>query len=504
MEVFSTLGLGFSFMIENPISFAYLTFGVFMGMVFGAIPALSAALAVSLILPFTFAMVAGNGLSTLVGIYVGGISGGLISAILLNIPGTVASMVTCFDGSPMAKKGMASEALLLGVYSSMLGGIISGFALIFIAPQLAKVALTFGPWEYLAIGLMGLSIVVSLISGGDMLKGFIGCIIGIMLGCIGIDAITNVHRFTFGMWQLGAGLNSLPVLIGIFAFSQILGQVSDLNSQHANLHTMKKLKLFPERSLLKGQFMNVIRSSVIGIFIGILPGVGQSTASMISYDQAKQASKTPEMFGEGCPDGLVASETSNNAVCGGAMIPMLTMGIPGDAVTNILLGGFIVHGLQPGPLLFTSNKDIIGTVFVAYMLANVIMYVMMITLMPIFIKSLTMPIKYMFPILIALCALGCYTLNNRVFDVWVLFLIGLFGYILTKNGFKLQPITMGFVLSKIIEKNGRTAIMGANGNIAEVFTRPIAVVLFIVAIVMAFLPLIKMKMAEQKAAKAAG
>ena len=502
MDALSTLGLGFTYLINNPICFVYLILGVFFGMVFGAIPVLSAALAVSLILPFTFSMDSGAGLATLVSIYVGGISGGLISAILLNIPGTVASMVTCFDGAPMARKGKAQEALSLGTFSSMIGGLISAIGLVVIAPQLAKVALKFGPWEYLALGIMGLSIVVSLISTADPLKGIIGCVIGIMLGSVGIDPITNVQRFTFGRWQLGAGLNNLPVLIGVFAFSEILSQVSNLNKKRdATLIKTKKVKLIPERAILKGQFFNTIRSAIIGILIGILPGIGQSTASMISYDQAKRASKTPEMFGEGCPDGVVASETANNAVCGGALIPMLTMGIPGDTVTNILLGGFIVHGLQPGPLLFQSNKDIIGVVFVGYILANIIMYIMIVKLMPLFIKCLTLPIKYLFPILIALCALGCFTLNNRIFDIWVLFFIGLLGYVLVKNGFKLQTITLGFVLSRIIERNGRTALLGANGNFMELFTRPIAVILFIVAIVMMLMPVIKQRKA--KAAKKA-
>ena len=504
MEVFETLSLGVSFLIENPITFVYLSAGVFFGMVFGAIPVLSAALAVSLILPFTYTMAPGAGLATLVGIYVGGISGGLISAILLNIPGTVASMVTCFDGSPMARQGKAREALALGTFSSVVGGIISGFALIIIAPQLAKIALKFGPWEYLALGIMGLSIVVSLISTTDPIKGVIGCTIGVMLGNVGIDPITNVQRYTFGMWQLGAGLNSLPVLIGVFALSEILSQVSNLNKRLELAYKTKKLPLIPEKGLFKGQFVNVIRSTIIGILIGILPGIGQSTSSMLSYDQAKRTSKTPEMFGHGCPDGVVASEAANNAVCGGALIPMLTMGIPGDTVTNILLGGFVVHGLQPGPLLFQANKDVVGTVFLGYLIANIIMYIMIIKLMPLFISCLTLPIKYMFPVLMALCAIGCFTLNNRVFDIWVMFFTGVLGYLLVKNGFRLQTMTLGFVLSRIIETNGRTAILGANGNVFEVFTRPIAVVLFIVAAVMMCWPVIKARREAKAAADNAG
>lgn len=501
METLASVGIGLEFMIQNPISFLYLVFGVFFGMVFGAIPALSAALAVSLILPFTYSMLPQNGLTTLVAIYVGGISGGLVSAILLNIPGTVASLVTCFDGSPMAKKGRARDALSIGVFSSLFGGIISGLALIVIAPQLAKVALVFGPWEYFALGIMGLGVVISLSSSGDMLKGLIGAVLGILVGTVGIDSVSGVHRFTFGMWQLGAGFSQLPVLMGMFAMTEIFTQVRNIR-QHGNiLHETKRLSLIPERKLFKGQTFNLIRSSVIGILIGILPGVGQSTASMIAYDQAKKASKTPEKFGTGIEDGLVASEAANNAVCGGAMIPMMTMGIPGDAITAILLGGFVVHGLQPGPLLFTANKDIVGVVFVAYMLACVVMYIMLMTLMPLFIKTLTLPLKYMFPILLVLCALGSFTLNNRVFDIWVLFGIGLFGYMLVNNGIPLSPTVLGYVLSKIIESNYRTALIGARGDFGEILTRPIAIGLLLFTVVMTVMPIINKKRKEKTARK---
>lgn len=499
MSALQSFGVGLSFMVQNPISFVYLILGVFMGMVFGAIPGLTAALAVSLVLPFTYAMVAQNGLTTLIAIYVGGISGGLVSAILLNIPGTPSSLVTCFDGSPMAKKGRAGDALSLGVFASLFGGIFSALALIIIAPQLARIALIFGPWEYFAMGVMGLSVVVSLCSGQDLLKGLIGTIIGILLGSVGMDSVSGVARFNFGAWQLYAGLGNLPTLMGLFALAEILTQLRTLHQSGSVLQT-GKVRFFPEKRLIKGHLRNYFVSSVIGTIIGILPGVGQSTASMIAYNQARQASKEPEKFGTGCEDGIIASEAANNAVCGGAIIPMLTMGIPGDTVTAILLGGLVVHGLQPGPLLFTSNAEIVGVVFAAYLIANIVMYVMFMKLMKVFIKLLSVPLKYLFPILIVMCTLGSFTVNNRIFDIWVLFGVGILGYILTNNGFALPPVVLGYILSTIIESNFRTALIGARGSFAEVFTRPIACVLLLVAVIMILWPLVKM--ARDKKAKA--
>ena len=500
MSGFATLGFGLEWFIQNPISFVYLILGVFFGMVFGAIPGLTAALAVSLILPFTYAMVAQNGLITLVAIYVGGISGGLCSAILLNIPGTPSSLVTCFDGSPMARSGRAGQALGLGVFASLLGGIFSAFALILIAPQLAKVALAFGSWEYFAMGIMGLSVVISLCSGQDLIKGLIGAVIGIFLGSVGLDNVSGVPRFTFGAWQLYAGFSNLATLMGLFALAEILGQVGHLN-QHGKLIEHEKVGFFPKKQFFFGHIKNYLTSATLGTIIGILPGVGQSTASMIAYNTQVQVSKHPETFGKGDPDGVIASETANNAVCGGALIPMLTMGIPGDTVTAILLGGLVVHGLAPGPLLFQTNTDLIGAVFMAYVIANFVMYAMFMGLMNVFIKLLTIPLKYMFPLLLVMCSLGSFTINNRIFDIWVLFGIGILGYILVNCGFSLPPIVLGYILSGMIESNFRTAIIGAEGNFAAVFNRPIALALLAVSIIMFVFPIIKMAIKKKKGSK---
>lgn len=486
-----TLVLGFQYIFQNPLLLLLMCLGVFVGIVFGAIPGLTAALAVSLALPFTYGMLPQEGILLLISLYVGGISGGLTSAILLNIPGSPASLVTCFDGAPMARQGRQAEALSIGVLASTIGGLFSAIALVLISPQLAKVTLMFGPWEYFAMGIMGLSVVVSLCSQ-DFVKGFAGAIIGLLIASVGMDSVSGVPRFTFGFWQLDAGLSNLPVLMGLFAFAEILSQLNSLRQKYS-IYSLKGLRVWPKKSYFTKFVPTYLVSAAIGTIIGILPGVGQSTASLLAYNEARQMSKNPEKFGTGCEEGVIASETANNAVCGGALIPMMTMGIPGDTVTAILLGGLVVHGLQPGPLLFSSNKELVGTMFGTYIITCIIMFVMMMLLMKVFIRLLSVPMRYMFPFLLLMCMVGTYTVNNRLFDTWVLFVIGLVAFLLQHCGFSLPPIVLGYVLGTIIESNFRTAMIGSRGSVTEIFTRPIAMGLMIVAVLMIVIPVLRKK-----------
>ncbi len=499
----SVLLTGIQSFVQEPLLFALLIAGVFFGMVFGAIPGLTAALGVSLILPFTFAMTAHEGITTLIGIYVGGISGGLIAAVLLNIPGSPASIVTCFDGSPMARTGRAGDALTLGVFSSFIGGVLSALALVIIAPQLAKAALMFGAWEYFAMGLMGLSVVVSLCAK-DMVKGLISAIIGMVLSMVGMDAVMGTPRLTFDMWQLNGGLDNLDVLMGLFAVTEVLTQLKSINQKFETI-SPGKIRAFPGKELLKGTGKTHILSSLIGTFIGILPGIGQATASMLSYSTAMQTSPHPEAFGTGTPEGIVASEAANNACCGGAIIPMMTLGIPGDLVTSILLGGLVVHGLQPGPLLFTGSVDVVGIIFAAYLLANVVMYMMEMGLMRVFIKLLAVPMNLLFPIILLMCVVGTITVNNRLFDSWVLLGVGVLGYFLVNNGFALAPVVLGYILGNIIESNMRTALIANQGNFISLFSKPISVGLLIFSVLMLVLPtLLKRRSERRKQGKRTG
>ena len=363
MEGLLSMQIGIQQLFSDPKIILLICSGVFIGIVFGSIPGLTASLGVTILLPFTYAMTASEGMAILVAVFVGGISGGLISAILLNIPGTPSSVVTCFDGSPMAKQGRAGEALVLGTFASLVGGIISAVALVFTSSLLAKVALYFGPWDYFALGVMGLCVVVGLVAK-DIVKGLIMAVIGLLLSMVGMDSVSGVARLTFGQWQLNAGFSNLPTMMGMFAFAEIMIQLRTLKTK-MTVTSPPKVPLLPKKTSIvgKGKFYGI--SGLIGTVIGILPGIGQTTAAFISYSQCRGVSKTPELYGKGCDEGVIASETANNAVCGGALIPMLTMGIPGDMVTAILMGGLVMHGLQPGPLLFKQNPDIIGIVFLS-------------------------------------------------------------------------------------------------------------------------------------------
>ena len=496
MEVFGTLGIGIVNVFHDPIILVYLAIGVFVGMVFGAIPGLTAALAVTLALPFTFAMTAGQGLCMLMGLYVGGISGGLISATLLNIPGTPASLVTCFDAAPMARSGRPADALTLGVFSSALGGLFSAAVLVIIAPPLSRVTLYFGPWEYFAMGIMGLSVVISLCSS-DIIKGCMAAVFGVMLAMVGIDEVTAAPRFVFGYWQLSGGLSNLATLMGLFAFAEVMTQLRSLGIKATEI-PVQKIPLFPRKGLLRGHGKDFTVAAIIGTLVGILPGVGSGTASLIAYNQVRQMSDTPEEFGKGAPGGIIASETSNNAVCGGAIIPMLTLGIPGDVVTAILLGGLVLHGLQPGPQLFTANRGLIGVVFIGFILANMIMYFMQMGLMQGFIKLMKIPLNYLFPSIFVMCVIGTYSGNSRLFDSWVFLLIGIVGYVLVNLNFSLAPLILGYILGPIVERNFRTAIISAQGNYLELFSKPIAVGLLAFGLFIAFWPGISSLLARRR------
>lgn len=499
MSGINTFLIGMGEIAADPTILLLIILGVFIGIIFGSIPGLTGALGISLILPFTYEIVASQGLSILIGVYVGSIAGGLISAILLNIPGTPASLVTCFDGAPMAKSGHPGRALLIGTFASLVGGLVGGVILILISGPMATFALQFGYWEYFAMGIMGLCIVVSLV-GKDMLKGFMAACMGLIAGMVGTDAVSTVTRFTYGFWQLNGGFDELPVLMGLFAVCEIMVCLRTIN-QRAECIQLDHVPMLPKKEWLKGTGKTMTVSSLIGTFIGILPGVGQTTAGLLAYTQAKQTSKHPEKFGTGCAEGIIASEAANNAVCGGALIPLMAIGIPGDVITAILLGALVLHGLQPGALLFTSQPDVVGVIFAAYILANIIMYVMQLGLMRFFVQMLKIPMNLLYPIILCACMVGGMVTNNRVFDAGVLVVFGIIGYFLVNNDYPIPPMVLGFVLSNTIEKNFRTAMIATEGSFAPLFERPIALALLALGIFMALLPTIRSVSQKRKAAK---
>ena len=466
---------------------AYLTIGVALGIIVGSIPGLTASMLIALSLPLTFYMSSVDAMTLLIGMYVGGISGGLIAATLLRMPGTPASIMTTFDGFPMAQQGQGERALALGITASVVGGLISWVFLAVLSPPLADLALQFGPWEYFTMVLMALVMLASL-SQGSMVKGLIAACLGMILAMPGIDPSIGQLRLTFGMDQMMGGLNLLPVLIGTFAISQILKDIINIEQRLEQVRVAKgRIAIKAKDFITHGP--NLLRSSVIGTWVGILPGIGGNIAAMLAYATAKSVSKTPKKFGTGHEGGVVAAETANNASVGGALVPLITMGIPGSVVEAILIGALIIHNLQPGPLLFTTNPEVAYGVIASYLVANIIMAVMMLTAVGWIARLMYVPRAYLLTAILLFCVVGTFALNNRFFDVWVMLSFGLIGFALEYAKVPLGPFVIGFVLSPIAEEQLRSGMMSADGNFLELFQRPFAATFFVISILTLCWPL---------------
>ena len=470
----------------------YLIVGTLLGLLFGVIPGLTSALAILLLLPFTYFMEPATGMGMLIAIYVGGISGSLVAAILLNIPGTPASIVTTWDGYPMAKQGRAEEAISVALFSSLFGGLVSCFALVFLAPQIASIALKFSYWEYFSLGIMGMVVVVG-ITAKNFTKGWIAAIIGIFIASIGFDPVSGtIIRFDFGLRSLIGGIDVLVLVVGIFVMGEILKQTEELRSgiKSEVLPVRQKIPLFPKIRFIVDNFQNLSISSMIGVGIGIIPGVGQVTAATIAWSQARALSKSPETYGKGNVGGIIASESSNNAVNGGALIPMTTLGIPGDVVTLLLLSGFIMHGLHPGPLLFRDKPELVGSIFVAYIISNFLMYFIAFYLMRIFIRLLSVHTRLLFPILLAFSLLGVYVANNVIIDIWFVIVFGVISYLLVKAQFPMLPLALGYILHPILESNFRKGMIANDYEIFSLFQYPIAIFIISISIIGLVVPFI--------------
>ena len=452
----------------------FMVIGIIVGLIFGCIPGLTATMAVALILPMTYGMETVTGMSFLISLYVGGISGGLISAILLNIPGTPSSIATCFDGNPMTRKGQAGQALAIGIFASLVGGIFGNMVLIFLAPPMANFAISLGPFEYCAIGLFAITVLASLASG-SLLKGLITGFLGMFASTFGMAPVDGVKRFTFGFDIMDAGFSFLPVLLGAFALSDIFKEFADntfRDRTSLKVDTLGKYTI--DIKDMTRQWGNFLRSSIIGTFIGILPGIGGSTASILAYSEAKRASRYPEKFGTGISDGLVASETSNNAVVGGALVTLITLGIPGDATTAILLGGLMIHSVQPGPLLMMTNPEVVYGIFAALFLSNILFFLIEYSGIRLFISILKVPKYLLFPILLVMCVIGSYANNNVLFDVYTMLGFGVLGFFMSRYGYSLPCFVIGFILGPMIETNYQRALMFSKGDLLPFLTKPVS------------------------------
>ena len=476
------------FEILTPMFLSLIVGGTLVGIIFGAIPGMTATMAVAVCLPLTYSLGLENGLALLLGLYVGGISGGLVPAILLGIPGTPSSITTTFDGYPMAKRGEGEKALRIGIVSSFVGGIISLAILWLFAPTLADFAIKFSYVEKFLIIFFALTVMAALSS--DMLLGIFSGVLGIFVALIGTYDITkggngNMRLVPPGTeYWLDSGFSLLPVLIGLFGLAAILEQAEiGVPKGHSldDIDVGKKSGF--SFSIFKGQSVNLTRSSLIGTFVGILPGVGGSAASIISYTNAKTFSKTPENFGKGEPAGIMASESGNNGLTGGALVPLLSLGIPGDSTTALLIGAFTLQGIQVGPLFIGNNPGTWDAMIIAMLIANIAMLVMMYVAIRYFALVVTIPKHILFPVILMMCVIGAYTINYGImFDVWTLLIFGLFGWLVVKLKLEVAPFIIGFILGPSAEVYFVKSLESF-GDITIFFTKSwIAVVLWLLII----------------------
>lgn len=455
--------------------------GTAFGIIVGALPGLNSSVAVAVLLPVTFSMNAASGLILLGSTYGGCMYGGSVSAILLNTPGTPAAAATCIEGYPLARKGRAGEALGMAAVASFVGGVFSCICLILSAPVLASFALKFGPLEYFFLAVCGLSIVVS-ISTESLTKGFISSAIGLLFGIVGMDPIVGYQRYTFGRLELMTGLPLVPVLVGLLSTSQLF-LLAEERSQSILQQSDLGKKICPSWSDLKRVRGILLRSSIIGTLIGALPGAGANISTFLAYEDARRSSKTPELYGTGIVDGIAATESSNNAITGGAIATMLTLGVPGSNTTAIMLGGLIIHGLQPGPSFFTKSGADAYAFMDSLLIANVFMLILGLLLVRLFMHVVKIPNNVLIAVVMVLSVVGSYSINNRIFDVILMLLFGVFGYILRKGGFSTVPIVLGLVLGPIAEKGLRRAIVLSKGDfMGFFFSRPIAIILAVASV----------------------
>lgn len=459
--------------------------GVFGGTVIGALPGLTATMGVALLIPVTFGMAPVLGLNMLIGIYVGGIYGGCISSILVKTPGTPASAATVLDGYPLAQKGQAKKALGMATLASGIGGLFSCVVLAFMAPMLASIALKFGPTEYFALAAFGLAIIASL--SNDILKGIlVGCF-GMLVSTIGSDPIGGVLRFTFGATGFSDGIAFIPALIGLFAISEVMVQIERVFEK--NEVTVKLEGSIPNLKEMLSCWKTLLRGSIIGTFIGIVPGTGSGTASWIAYSEAKRNSKHPERFGTGELEGVAATESSNNAVCGGALVPLLALGIPGDSVTAVLVGGLMIQGLAPGPMLFVEHPDVVIGIFTGSFVANIFMVIIGLAGIRLFAQVLNIPKKNLIMAIVMFCVLGSYAINMNVTDLFTMLVFGVIGYFLQKYNFSLAAVCISLILGPIAEENLRLAYIANQGDLTVFLTRPISAVFVALTIFSLFWPI---------------
>ncbi len=479
---------GFSVLFD-PYMFMMVVFAIIVGTIFGALPGVSATMAVALGLPFTYSMQPIPAIVFLVAVYCSSITGGSITAILFKIPGVPSSAPTTFDGYPMAQRGEAGKALGIALGSSAIGGLVSALAMLTLSPQLTQAALSFSPSDIFAITFMGLSILTCLDSK-NILRTLISGLLGLLLACVGQDPMYAVQRLTFGSGELIAGLEMIPVLIGIFAVTEVLKQTKKrdkLLTEEGTASVNTKMPTFREWWGIKWL---LARCSIIGTIIGILPGAGATIASFLCYSSETKLSKHPEKFGTGIIDGVAASETANNAATGGAMVPLLSLGIPGGNAAAVMMSALVLKGVQLGPLLLVNQPQYLSATFASMVVTNILMVVVAIGIAKVFAQILAVPYSYLGPIIIMLAIIGSYATNMSIADVKIMAIAGVLGLVISACHFNSAALILGLVLGVICEGNFSRAYTISRANIVAMFSRPVAGTLMIISIILLVWPVV--------------
>lgn len=468
----------------QPANLLFCFIGVFVGTLIGVLPGIGPTAAIALLLPTTFSVNPAGAIIMLAGIYYGAMYGGSTTSVLVNIPGESASVVTCIDGYAMARQGRAGAALGISAFGSFIAGSFSIVILQLVAAPLASIALSFGPPEYFSLMCLGLVILFYL--GGDSVsKNIMMGLLGLILSFIGLDTFTGSPRFTFGMMQFVDGIGFVPLIMGLFGVAEVLGNIEKPEAQQEILKTDFK-GLFPTLADWRDSIGAIFRGSIIGFFLGILPGGGATISSFVSYGVEKKISKHPERFGRGAIEGVAGPESANNAAIGGSLVPLLTLGIPTNSIIALLLAALIIHGVRPGPEMIAKNPDIFWGFIASMYLGNAMLLLLNLPLIGLWVQILRIPYRVLFPLILLFTIIGSYSSNNSLFDIQLMLVFGVLGYLLRKFGFELTPLIMAFVLGQMLEQAFRQSLIISRGNLEVFISRPISLAFLLLAIFVVF------------------
>ena len=474
-------------LVFSPNCLVAIAVGALAGFVVGVLPGLNASGGVALLLPFTYGLSPVIGLSLLASLYISAEYGGSVTAIAVNMPGEPGSLATTFDGYELTRQGKPGKALGISMWSSLFGGIISLVLLLALSLPLANLALTFGPGEFFALGVFGLTL-ISALAGKSVAKGFVVAAIGLGINVVGLDVMTGETRFTFGQPELFEGIQLIPVLIGLFALTEVFVMVEELTEEKLSVANISSA--LPTLREIAGIIPASMRGALIGTGIGALPGAGKAISSLIAWNEERRASKTPEKFGKGCYEGVAAPEAANCAHVAGALIPTLSLGVPGSGTTAIMLGAMTIYGITPGPKLFENNPEVIYGIFISLVVANVFVLLMGLVGTRLWVAVIGMPAPVMIPLILAISVVGSYNEGNTMFNVWVMFISAAIGYGLVKFGFPVAPIVLAIILGGMIESNLRRGLLINDGNVGAFLNRPIAILFLLLAVAVAFGPML--------------